>query len=186
VPHFVMTCNGVFPSARLGKGPDMDDAPWYGGQPLSQPVAEPLVYTLDPKRPGNIRVMYDDAAYPLMRDDLIEALRAAGVDNLQLFGATIVDPATGLRHTNYKAFNIIGLVTAADMAKSVRAATSDSMLIDVDFDSLAIDKSKANPFRLFRLAESVDAIIVDSVVKNEVELRGIPGMVFYTPDTWSG
>src|SRR2546421_548577 len=148
-----MTCNGVYPSARLGKGPDIDDAPWFGGQRLTQPVAEPLIYTLDPKHPGNIRVMYDDAAYPLMRDDLIEALRVVGVDNLQLFGAVIVDPQTGIQHANYKAFNIIGLVKAADMAKSVRAATSDSKLLDVDFDSLAIDENKASPFRLFRLAE---------------------------------
>jgi hypothetical protein len=130
--------------------------------------------------------MYDDTAYPLMRDDLVDALKAVGVDNLQLFPATLTDPATNKEHNNYKAFNIVGVVAAADMARSVRMPTTDSTMIDVDFQSLAIDESKAMPFRLFRLAESVSAIIVDDIVKGEVRRRNIPGMEFYKPEKWSG
>jgi hypothetical protein len=186
MPHYVMTCNGVFPSASLGTGPDMDRMPWYGGVRLTEDFPVPLVYVLDPERLGNIKAMYDDAAYPLMRDDLIEALQSVGVDNLQLFPAVIKDPTTGVEHTNYKAFNIVGVVAAADMEKSERMPTSDSQMIDVDFASLAIDESKAAPFRMFRLAESVSAIIVDDVVRGEVKRRAIPGMKFYKPENWSG
>jgi len=186
MPYFVMTCNGVYPSAALGQGPAMNDAPWFHGGRLAESFPVPLVYTLDPTRPGNLKAMYYDTAYPLMRDDLIEALHAAGVDNLQLFPAVIKDPATGAEHTNYKAFNIVGVAAAADMAKSVRMPTTDSTMIDVDFESLAIDEKKASTFRLFRLAESVNAIMVDDVVKGEVKRRGIPGMVFYKPENWSG
>ena len=63
--------------------------------------------------------------------------------------------------------------------------SSDSNLIDADFDSLAID-AKAACFRLFRLAEGVDAIIVDDTVKKEIERRQIPGMTFYEPADWTG
>jgi hypothetical protein len=184
--HYVMTCTGVFPSAGLDCGPDRTDPPWISGQPVRAPVNEPLVYTLDAERPGNIRVMIDDTAYPIMRNDLIEALDACGIDNLEYFDAVVVDPTTGVQHHDYKAFNIVGAVAAADMAKSIRADTSDSTLVDVDFDSLAIDPNKAGRFRLFRLAESVDAIIVDDVVKKEIENRQIPGMTFYDPADWSG
>ena len=181
-----MVCDGEYPSASLGEGPEMDDAPWYHGSKLDEDFPVPLNYTLDPSRPGNIPVMIDDTAYPLMRDDLIEALQAAGVDNLQLFPAIIRDPASGVEHKNYKAFNIVGVVAAADMGKSSRMATTQSAMIDVDFSSLVLDEKKAGPFRLFRLAESVNAIIVDEVVRAEVERRGIPGMEFYDPEDWSG
>lgn len=186
MPYYVMTCNGVYPSASLGKGPPMNNAPWMHGTRLVENFPVPLVYSLDPTRPGNPNVMYDDTAYPLMRDDLVEALQAVGVDNLQLFPAVLHDPTTGVDHKNYKAFNIVGVVAAADMEKSVRMATSDSTMIDVDFASLTIDEQKAAPFRLFRLAESVSTIIVDDVVRAEVKRRAIPGMKFYKPENWSG
>ncbi len=185
MPYFVMRCHGVYPSIAIAKGPKMNAAPWYHGGRLTAGFPEPLVYTLEPG-PGNIDVMYSGMKYPVMRDDLVEALHSVGVDNLQLFAAVLKDPATGAEHTNYKAFNIVGVVAAADMGKSVLMGTSDSTMIDVDFESLAIDEKKAAPFRMFRLAESVNAIMVDDVVKNAVERRGIPGMVFYEPEDWSG
>ena len=186
MPYFVMTCEGVYPSASIGTGPDMNDAPWFLGRSVTPSLPPPLVYTLNPERLGNIQAMYDDHRFPLMRDDLVAALQAVGVDNLELFDAVIRDPSTGEDHANYKAFNIIGLVAAADMQGSVLMGTSDSTLIDADFEQLAIDEKKAAPFRLFRLAESVSTIIVDQVVKDEVERRGIEGMEFYDPADWSG
>ncbi len=186
MPFFVMTCNGVYPSAGLDKGPSLSAAPWFHGGRLDEDFPVPLEYTLDPERPGSPKVMYDDTAYPVMRDDLVEALQSAGVDNLQLFPAVIKDPTTGTEHKNYKAFNIVGVVAAADMAKSSVMPVSDSTMIDVGFERLAIDEAKAAAFRLFRLAESVSAIIVDDVVKSEVKRRAIPGMVFYKPENYSG
>jgi hypothetical protein len=186
MPHFVMTCNGVEPAAVLDSGPDRSDPPWLSGQPLRTPPTEPLIYTLDPRFPGAIPAMIDGTEYPIMRDDVVEALRAVGVDNLQVFEAVIVDPATGKEHRNYKAFNVLGAVAAADMSKSVLASTSESTVIDADFDSLAIDAARAANFHLFRLAESVNAIIVDEAVKNEIERRNIEGMIFYDPEDWAG
>ena len=50
--YFVMTCEGVYPSAALGRGPALDDAPWFHGGRLRGIVPEPLVYQLNPRRPG--------------------------------------------------------------------------------------------------------------------------------------
>lgn len=184
--YYVMTCNGVYPSASLDDGPDLTAAPWVHGGRLDEDFPVPLVYTLDARRPGTVMEMYDDVAYPLMSDRLVAALHAAGVDNLQLFPAVIRDPASGAEHRNYKAFNVVGVVAAADMAKSKTMPMNDSTMIDVSFESLAIDEAKAAPFRLFRLAENVSTIVVDDVVKTEVERRAIPGMVFYEPEYYSG
>ena len=182
---YVMACDGVFPSAVIDHGPDMDDAPWFTGAVIKQDFPVPLVYVLKP-RPGNLKAMYAAMGYPIMREDLIEALQGAGVDNLQFFDAVVEDPVSGVRHTDYKAFNIVGAVAAADMEKSVLMGTPDSGMIDIDFESLTIDEKKAAPFKLFRLAQSVSAIIVSEGVKNEVERRGVPGMDFYDPPDWSG
>ncbi len=185
MPYYVMVCEGVYPSAVIDHGPRMDDAPWNLGVTIDQDFPVPMEYVLKSK-PGNLKAMYEALKYPIMSDDLVAALRAAGVDNLQLFDAVVEDPNTGQRHSNYKAFNIVGVVAAADMGKSKLMGTSDSQMIDVDFESLAIDESKAAPFLLFRLAESVSAIIVSDSVRNEVERRNIPGMEFYDPADWSG
>ena len=183
--HFVMVCKGVYPSAVIDKGPEMDDAPWNHGGIIDQDFTLPLTYVLRAK-PGNLKAMYEAMAYPIMSDQLIEALKGVGVDNLQLFDAVVEDPNTKTIHTNYKAFNVVGVVAAADMGQSVMMNTTASRMIDADFESLAIDETKATPFKLFRLAESVSAIIVDETVKAEIERQAIPGMDFYEPKNWSG
>jgi hypothetical protein len=186
MPYFVMACNGEYPSAALAKRPKLDSPPWFFGHKVPNPPVETLVYQTDPKRSGNLKMMYAAEDFPVMRDDLVEALRAVGVDNLETFPAVIRDVTTGIDHTNYKAFNIIGVAAVADMGKSVTMPHSESNLIDVAFESLAIDESRANGLLLFRLAEAVSAIIVSEVIKQEVERRDLPGMMFYEPADWSG
>ncbi len=185
MPYFVIECEGEYPSAVLDEEPDLGETPWMHGS-IVDPPKEKLVYTVDSDREGNLKAMYSSPEYPIMRDDLIAALEAAGVDNLQLFDAVVRDPRTGQEYTNYKAFNIVGVVSAADMESSVLMGTSDTTMIDVDFDSLAIDEEKIRPLKLFRLAESVNAIIVSDDVRLEIERQGILGMVFYNPSDWSG
>ena len=93
---------------------------------------------------------------------------------------------TGEEHTNYKAFNVVGLVAAADLGASKMMGTTSSTLIDADFASLALDESKAHGLLLFRLAENVSAIVVDERVRQEIEGRKIPGILFYASGEWSG
>ena len=183
--YYVMTCEGIVPRTAIDESPDVPGSPWNDGQPIVDAVEVPLVYTLDPDYPGAMIPMYD-IAEPLIRDDLLEALGAAGVDNLQTFPALILDPVTGERHANYKAVNIIGVISAADMAHSVPMNVSSSTMIDVGFDSLVLDEAKPGGALMFRLAESVNAIIVHERVKGTIEDRGIPGMTFYDSGEWAG
>ena len=126
------------------------------------------------------------ASIPLMRDDLLKALSDAGVDNLETFRAVLRDPFSNKDLKNYKAVNIVGVVSAADADKSERMDGSDSEMIDVDFSSLVIDESRTGGALMFRLAEAVNAIVVHEKVKNAIEKRGIPGMIFYGPGEWAG
>ncbi|WP_371877633.1 imm11 family protein [Pyxidicoccus parkwayensis] len=170
----------------MGAAPKLPGGPWFTGARIRIQVPQPLQYTLSSTYRGTPKAFYGPGV-PLIRNDLLGALREAGVDNFELFDAVVKDPVTGQELHDYKAFNVLGLVAAADMDKSRRAPINpDSEMIDVFFDSLVIDPSKSQGLLMFRLAQSVNAIIVHEQVKQAVEKRGIPGMVFYKPEDWSG
>jgi hypothetical protein len=183
--YYVMVCEGKHPIMPIARGPNFRGN-WRDGRLIGEPVPQPLVYTLDPDFPGLPKAMYSAEGIPVMRDDVITALHKAGVDNIQYFDAVLRDPATGREYTNYKAYNIVGLVACADMQSSELMGTSKSTMGDTDFHSLVIDESRTRGLLLFRLAENVSAIVVHEKVRNAIEAAGIPGFVFYGPGEWSG
>lgn len=184
--YYVMACSGPVPIAAMEQAPRLPGGPWFTGARIDIPVPQPLQYTLSSRYRGTPKAFYAPGV-PLIRNDLVGALREAGVDNFELFDAVLKDPVTGEERHDYKAFNVLGLVAAADMDKSQRAPINlDSEMIDVFFDSLVLDASKTQGLLMFRLAQSVDAIVVHERVKEAVEKQAVPGMVFYKPEDWSG
>lgn len=183
--YYVMVGEGQHPIMPIASGPDLQGN-WRLGHVITDAVPQPLVYTLNTRYEGNPKPMYYEKAIPVMRDDVLAALRAAGVDNIQTFDAVLVNPDTGERHVNYKAYNIVGLVACADMQASQLMGTSNSTMGDVDFLGLVIDESKTGGALLFRLAESINAVVVHEQVKQAIDASGIPGFVFYGPGEWSG
>ena len=159
---------------------------WIDGNKLDFEVTERVIYDLDPRVPGTPKDLYQSQPIPAMSDRLVEALQAAGVDNLELFDAVLVDAANDKEYSNYKAFNIVGKVRAADMSASTRMGVSQDEIIAVDFDSLVFDESNCRGLLLFRLAENLSAIVVEERIKREIEKRGIRGMFFYKSGEWSG
>jgi len=155
------------------------------GQVIDQPVPNPFVFRIDAHYPGELLPMYEGSIL-VMHDELIRKLQEAGVDNLQLFAALIRDEDKKKEYTDYKAVNIVGLVSCANMDESTRMDPDEdeSDIIDVDFDSLVIDESKTGGALLFRLAEAVSAIVVHRSVRERVQ--SIRGMTFYASGEWSG
>ena len=187
--YYVMEGEGVDPMLSVAEEPHLPGGPWYHGHKLKITVPTSLNYVLDIEEEpnSNINMLYDCESVPAMHNSLLKALQSAGVNNLELFPARITNPNTGEVHEDYQAFNVVGLVSAADLDNSTLMNESDTpTLLDTDFDSLVIDESKTMGFRLFRLAENCSAIVVDEKVKAAVEERGIPGIVFYGPGEWSG
>ncbi|VAW83980.1 hypothetical protein MNBD_GAMMA16-1791 [hydrothermal vent metagenome] len=187
--YYVMEGEGVYPILSVAEEPHLPGGPWYHGHKLKITVPAPLEYILDIEEEpnSNINILYDCESVPTMHNSLLEALRAAGVDNLELFPARITDPNTGEVHEDYHAFNVLGLVSATDLENSTLMNKSETVtLLDTDFDGLVIDEEKTMEFRLFRLAENCSAIVVSEEVKAAIEERGILGIVFYGPGEWSG
>lgn len=192
--YFVMSGEGPTPAAVIASEPDLPSALWYRGALVAEKIADPLVYMLDPDCPGHLKPLYDELGAPLIRQDLLDVLISAGVDNLQVFPAVVWDPKSGVPHRMYRTFNVVGVVSAADMDQSRVLAdgdpenpvpdenTSERPMIDGEFDSLVVDESRASGMLLFRLAESVTTIVVHANVRRRIEESGIEGIEFYGPD----
>lgn len=184
--YFVMECVGVHPIKPIDRGPIGFRGNWRSGSPITKAVPQPLVYLLSQDFDGDPKPMYYEESVPIMRADVVAVLAAAGVDNIQYFDAVVKDPGTGQEYADYKAYNIVGLVSCADMQASTLMGTSNSTLGDADFDALVIDEPSARGARLFRMAENVSAIVVDEQVKQAIVASAIPGFKFYGPGEWSG
>jgi hypothetical protein len=197
--YFVMACEGPYPAHTIRIEPNLPGGPWYHGQKLRIAVPARLEYQLNPDyeeyddddddegEDYNMKMMYSAEAIPLMHNSLIKVLLSAGVNNLELFPARITNPNTNEVYDDYHAFNVIGLVAAADLnASTLMHPNSKPRILDTDFESLVIDEEKTNGFHLFRLAEACSAICVSEQVKNAIEENTIPGMIFYGPGEWSG
>jgi hypothetical protein len=160
---------------------------WISGRAIEVPMPEPIVFDVeldeddrDPLEPGVLLEMYQFGVV-LMTERLVNALREAGVDNLQVFNAVIRDRFAGTVAVSHRVVNVVGVVACADMQHSTYSAPDGSAVIDVSFDSLVIDHHRAGGHLLFRLAESLAAIIVHQRVKDRLLAAGFDMLTFRDP-----
>jgi hypothetical protein len=155
---------------------------WKKGQPFKSPPPLPVVATIPASQAGEVLELNLDTL-PLMTHRLADALREAGVDNIDFYEAEIHDEASGQVLRTHVAFNLVGLVAAADLAAS-RHVAADGPLVTVSFQSLSLDADKARGALMFRLAESTMGVVVHESVKRVVEARGIDTLDFVRPSDW--
>ena len=116
---------------------------------------------------------------PLMSKDMLDTLYNAGINNLDAYPAELYYPDGSPAGGEYYIINVVGLVAAADLEKSVYDPEQSENLISMGFDSLAIDPEKSKGFLMFRLAESITEIIVHEKVVKAVQEAQIPLVKFY-------
>lgn len=153
---------------------------WMSGRRFVKPPTEPVVATIQPGYEKSELVPYFDAAR-MMNVAMHDALRSAGVDNLDAYDAEIRSEDGSIVHRGYKAFNLIGLVQAADLKKTVFNDPPASRVIDASIEHLVIDDTKVGGLLMFRLAEFVGAVIVHEKVRRVIEARRIRDVVFREP-----
>jgi hypothetical protein len=158
--------------ARIGTGPDIEDVDWYEGVRFTTPIPQPLRFTLDPSVEGSVP-FFLDWTIPLMHGELIAGLKEAGVDNLDLYDAIVLDEETGEEFTDFKAVNVIGAIAAADLGASKYSTEEGTTLVSMQFDSLVIDEKKTGSVLLFRLAECVSAIVVHEKIRKVLKARDV-------------
>lgn len=164
--------------APLARAPNRQS--WTVGARFTAPPPTPVV--------AKIRDGYEDAeprafvdVPPIVSDDLYAVLRAAGVSNLDVYDAVLRSADGRLELKGYKAFNLIGLVKAADLSASTFAPGNPSRFLDASFDGLVLDEQRLQGVLMFRLAEHSSAVIVHASVRAAIEDAGIKKIDFVQP-----
>ncbi len=152
-----------------------------------------------PQEPIELSVNYDpDDPYPrvwpefkehplpIMTKRLYSALLESGVNNIQAYQVAIYNPETDQYNENYIACNLCGTVAAVDLQKTDYDTSIPDRMVSMDINSLVIDEKKAKGHLMFRLAESINAILVHASVKESIEAAGIDTLTFIPPDLWAG
>jgi hypothetical protein len=122
----------------------------------------------------------------VMTKRLQRALSLAGVDNIDFYDAVISHPTTGFSTTEYVVGNLVGIVSAVDLAKSVIVGGSMNRKIDTDFDSVVLRQDFSSELPMFRLAENTSAIIVRAFVRDRLLAEGFDSLTFLNPEEWMG
>jgi hypothetical protein len=186
--YFMLECYGPEEEdmTAIGSWPHFEGVNWNLGRYVDKKIPTPIVVELDHQFPGLMMPMFDSGVL-LFSDEMISALHKAGVDNFQCFDALVKDTVNNLVYDNYKVINILGVVAVANLANSnYESHGNDEALIDTDFDSLVIDEKKARGLLMFRLAESVNGIVIHEDVKKVLEQNGIKHLDFVLPEEWIG
>lgn len=125
---------------------------------------------------------------PLMTRRLVAALQKSGIDNLQTYDTTLINPLgdNPPPPDHYLAVNVVGLVAAADLGASKTNPAVPEDKISMDFYSLAVDAAKARNHLMFRLAENISAVLVHEHVRKTVEAAGINTLSWFKPEEWAG
>lgn len=161
------------------------EASWRLGRRFATPPQEPIPIAIDPTHSDDLLELYAIDAL-IMTRRLLEALGAAGVDNLDAYAAVIRNPETGFETGDYAAVNLIGLVRAADLGRSKVVGGSADGLIDVDLDGVHIDPQRALGLPMFRLAENTSAVVIHRRVARHLIGAGFDMLTFRPPSRWKG
>lgn len=154
---------------------------WIDGQVFPKPPTLPVAV--------RIKAGYERSEPPVFKEvpqimtaEFFEALRSAGVDNIDVYDAILESADGTVRLPGYKAYNIVGVVSAADVGKTEFSPENPSRQIDASIRSLVVDEAKTRGLLLFRLAESVDTILIHNSVKVALESRNFRGVLFTPPN----
>jgi hypothetical protein len=159
------------------RGPGRGDG-WMLGKKFNGTVSTPVEITAkEDFDDGMLLPLYPTPT--IMRNDLHEAVVSVGVDNLDVWDAIVRKADGTLLSDQYKAFNVIGLRSVGP--GTVYMPENPSRMVDASIESLQIGEDQAQGLLLFRLAQSMDIIVVHEKVKTAIEARNIPNIIFIDP-----
>ncbi len=148
------------------------------GAHIGAVLSDPLVFEVDyPSREALPHFV--GITIPVFSTSLVETFRSAGVENFQVFPAVLRNPAIGAEWGGYWAFNVIGVLVAADLEKS----NADTILGGdpqgvsaplLGFKELVLEKKRARNMPMFRLAESPSILLIHDHVLAHIKARRPP------------
>jgi hypothetical protein len=148
------------------------------GVKMDGTVPNPLVFEVDHPSKDELP-HFVSMIIPVFSDLLVKTIRAAGVENFQVFPAVLRNPAVGTDWDGYWVFHEIGLIAAANLEKSEADTIMEGDPGGVDtplmgFHELVLDKKKTRSALMFRLAESPDILLIHDRVMSHIDASRPP------------
>lgn len=164
MPFYIMKQDTLMDDiASLDGLPDgMDALEWMEGKVIPPPDSE-LILNLSLESGGGRGDIIDGFA-TLYSDELKEALELNGADNIKYYPVLLLDQNDNTTEKGFWLVNIIGLFDCIDMEKSKVKYWPSGM--GFDFLSMAIDESKTNGAKIFRLKEDPTKVIINQELKD--------------------
>jgi len=156
---------------------------WIRGERFETPPTQPITFRAIDAEYALFPPIYLHPL-PLLRRDVADIIIKCGVSNIDFYTTSIVVPS-GLEVPEYLAYNIVGKIAAADMGKSEISPSFGDTLISAQVHKLVIDPAKTRGALMFRLAESLDGIVVHESIKTALSAARIAGLGFIEPEDWS-
>ena len=117
-----------------------------------------------------------------MSERLHNVLLSVGVDNVEFFPAVLTNTSTG-EEFKYYAYKLVGAVSLMDAGQSeYETYKNTAPVADTTIHKFVADESKAHGLLMFRMAESITAIVVHESVKNAIKDAGIDTLEFINPE----
>jgi hypothetical protein len=157
---------------------------WGVGKIAEKQPTEPVEISATPKNGYELDPAdWQDQGVPFMSKRLKAAIDSAGVDNINYLPITLKNTETGKVY-EYFAFNLLGLVDAADPAQSKIDSHDGDFVGDSQINDLIIDDEKCGGLLMFRLKQKFSAVVVHEKIKKAVEAAGITTVTFMKPEDY--
>jgi hypothetical protein len=145
------------------------------GSPLPPDFTGPVEFEIDLTSDG--RIMSSLFVMPafLVTKKLYEALRAAGVDNVDPYPAIIRNTESGEQFDDYLFLNVVGLIACADLANSDYQEISPDVKM---VDTMAIKREDVPDVPMFRMAEDPLKVVVSDKVQRQLIEAGFTDIHF--------
>lgn len=114
---------------------------------------------------------------------LRELLARIKVENIEYYNLDILNPKNGIKYSDYKVANVVGLVDCIDIEKSDLKYFDDGDIKRIR--KMFLNESKIPPeLRIFRLAKRPILTVVHQSIKDAITDAGMTGCVFYKPEEY--
>ncbi len=153
--------------------PESEDQLFRVGRSQGSKLALNLEFAVDctaHEHPGH----FFDGLVPLVTPLLIEVFRSCGIDNFELFPATLVDGNGDASWGNYFAFNTLGLIDATCHEASeaiVLQAAEEGQPERVSYSRAVIDPAKVRGLLMFRDSRDPSLLILHDGILEKMSAR---------------
>ncbi|MDH5181338.1 MAG: hypothetical protein OEZ39_00025 [Gammaproteobacteria bacterium] len=151
---------------------------FLSGRYLKLKISEPLKFEIAcpaEDHPGH----YFSGTVPVVSPNFIELLQHASIDNFQLFPAVLTNSKINKEWSGFFAFNVIGLINAANKEHSKGAilmggSDDEGVPALIDYEKLVIDPGKVKGAYMFRELSSPELLIFDDRIEDYIKKHRPP------------